>query len=117
MCVINEVFELKQEHLKLLQASCYQWQDCETGAVEINPKRPYGNSYVVDDIAATLGIEADMEDDSGSYEYSDELCESLMQYHYDTQKAIEIVMQLQTFDVGVYRKVEVKYGCKWVRQY
>ena len=48
-------FYLREEHLKLLARANWQWQDCEFGAPEMDPKRPYGNSDVISDIAKILG--------------------------------------------------------------
>lgn len=42
---------------KLLRHSIVGWQDAETGAPGINPKRPYGNSDVVRDIRKILGLD------------------------------------------------------------
>ena len=39
---IVKEFWLKEEHIKLLRAAYVQWNNCETGAPEIDPKRPYG---------------------------------------------------------------------------
>ena len=40
-----------------------QWRDCEYGAPEINPKRPYGNSSVELDICEILGWKYDSENE------------------------------------------------------
>jgi hypothetical protein len=42
------------DHLTLLSQSCWDWNDCEFGAASMNPKRPYGNSDVEDDLAEHL---------------------------------------------------------------
>lgn len=52
---LEVIFELKEEHTKLLQHAIIEWDDCETGAPAINPKRPYGNSSVAEDVAEILG--------------------------------------------------------------
>lgn len=54
--MINE-FNLKEEHIKLLRAMYVGWSDCEYGAPEIDPKRPYGNSYVEGDVHEILTSE------------------------------------------------------------
>lgn len=53
--------KIKPEHIKLAKRMYVQWQDCEYGAPEIDPKRPYGNSDVEGDIAEILGWEVDEE--------------------------------------------------------
>ena len=50
-------FNLHEDHLTLLRNFYVSWQWCEFGAPEINPKRPYGNSDVLEDIRELLGFE------------------------------------------------------------
>jgi hypothetical protein len=50
-----EFFTVTAEHIALLPRLCFGWQDCEYGAPEVDPKRPYGNSDVQRDIAKILG--------------------------------------------------------------
>lgn len=50
------VFEVKPEHLLLMRRFCVGWNDCEFGAPEIDPKRPYGNSDVLQDMLEILGL-------------------------------------------------------------
>lgn len=39
-----KTFEVKPYHLRLLQRCYTSWDDCEFGAPQIDPKRPFGNS-------------------------------------------------------------------------
>lgn len=41
---------------KLLKRAYVGWEDSETGAPCINPKRPYGNSDVAEDVREILDI-------------------------------------------------------------
>lgn len=41
-------------HLALLRRACWDWNECEYGAPSMDPKRPYGNSDVEDDLAEIL---------------------------------------------------------------
>ena len=50
----NQTFELKPEHIKLLKAAEWRWEDCEFGAPAIDCKRPYGNSDVITDMLEIL---------------------------------------------------------------
>jgi len=56
------IFEVKKEHLALLKRMCVGWQNCEFGALEIDPKRPYGNSDVLQDMIEIIGMEQIKED-------------------------------------------------------
>jgi len=49
--------KITKEHLILLKNMNVGWQECEQGAPEIDPKRPYGNSDVEGDICELLGIQ------------------------------------------------------------
>ena len=64
------------------------WQDCEYGAPEIDPKRPYGNSDVEGDIAEILGWEVD--EDNGLTEKQSEKAAAL---HQEMQGVIEYALK------------------------
>jgi hypothetical protein len=113
MAATLEVFTLTEAHLKLLKRANVGWQDCETGAPEIDPKRPYGNSSVYLDVAEILDIKpaarcpkcgAECErcgDEGGGF--SREERESLMLLHRGTEHALQIVLQ-HGHQLGRYRK-------------
>lgn len=110
---LNE-FALTEEHLKLLRHMCVGWQDCEFGAPEINPKRPYGNSDVEFDMCEILGIEFD--DEAG---LDPALMDRLSKLHGETQTALQIMLQCGAIELGIYRKPEwckpEWYGVAWER--
>ena len=97
-------FVLTDEHLKLLRAMCVGWQDCEYGAPEIDPKRPYGNSSVECDIHEILTDERD-------YELTEAQRERYAQLHRETQIALEIMLQCGELRPGTYDDVrKIPYG-------
>lgn len=105
-----KTFELKEEHIKLIERMYWEYSDCETGGPAVNGKRPYGNSYVPPDVAEILGVELS-EDDDEKYE---EQVKELMQYHYDSHIAIEIILQTKSFKTGTYKNVADPYHkTKW----
>ena len=102
-----ERFELKQEHVKLLQKCYVGWNSCEFGAPEINCKRPYGNSgsyQIYCDMAEILNIKPVLIKDEEPI-FSDEQEECLDKLHHELEDALQIVLTLGTFDVGLYEKV------------
>lgn len=125
----KERFEIKPEHLKLIQRFCIGWQDCEFGAPEIDPKRPYGNSDVIQDMVEVLGFEEidperflfklfDKEyrlkgEDKYNIEFDDqeELVEILTNLHKETEIALQICLETQIFQTGIFK--HEKYGGKW----
>ena len=48
--------KFSEDHFRLLKAANWDWLFFETGAPGIDPKRPYGNSNVEEDIAHILGL-------------------------------------------------------------
>ena len=58
----DEIFELKEEHLKLLSAMWVVWENDYDGAPAIDIKRPYGNSSVYEDVFELLGYEFDRDE-------------------------------------------------------
>jgi len=100
----NRTFVLTDEHLKLLRAMCVSWQDCEYGAPEIDPKRPYGNSSVECDIHEILTNERD-------YELTEAQRERYGQLHRETQTALEILLQCGELRPGTYDDMrKIPYG-------
>ena len=95
-------FTLTDEHVTLLKASYTGWQYCEFGAVEINPKRPYGNSDVLGDMAEILGVERTLVDDWDELSLSEEQEQRLMRLHRETQPALEILIQTGGYLLGTY---------------
>lgn len=93
----TKIFEVTREHLTLLSATYVGWQECEAGAPEINPKRPYGNSDVPEDVARVLGWKPD---DGG--EYSRKLLKKAEEIHRETAIALQICLSRLEFEPGVY---------------
>lgn len=96
-----ERFTLTEEHLKLLKAMNVGWQDCEFGAPEIDPKRPYGNSAVVEDIAEILGI-APIENDDDEKVFPKGTRDRCTKLHRETEKALQVVLATGLFKPGQY---------------
>jgi hypothetical protein len=78
------------------------WQDCETGAPEIDPKRPYGNSRVARDIHEILTGESIGFRDSARESLTDEEEQDYLALHRTTQTALQIVLQVGRFEAGMY---------------
>lgn len=85
---------IRKEHIKLLKSAYLRWDDCETGAPAIDPKRPYGNSNVEGDVREILGkTEDDMPDDIA------------MQIHRETLEVLQKILATLPDDLnGVYYK-------------
>lgn len=97
---MNQRFTLTAEHVKLLQQAYVGWQDCETGAPEIDPKRPYGSSDVERDVAGILGWpEAEEERMPGHIE------DKARAIHRETETALQVILSTGSFDPGVYERV------------
>jgi len=99
------MFTLTEDHLKLLRKMYVGWSCCEYGAPEIDPKRPYGNSWVGGDIHEIL---------SGNYpeELDDELEEKYSDLHRETETALQIVLCTGKFEAGTYRRNN-PYSKEW----
>jgi hypothetical protein len=107
-----EYFTLTEEHIKLLSNACISWDDCEFGAPSIDPKRPYGNSDVIGDIAEILGLKDKKNVCPHCGESLDTLDEErLHKLHKETQIALQIILYTKSFVLGRYVKKD--YGEKW----
>lgn len=102
-------FNLTEDHIKLLRRANVGWQRCAFGAPEIDPKRPYGNSFVEGDIAEILGVEL-VEDDDGDFDQA--TCEQLEAIHKQTHVALEIILATGTFTPGEYVRYDI-YTTDW----
>jgi len=128
-------FELKEEHIQLLTNMYVGWSDCEFGAPEIDPKRPYGNSSGVDDVAEVLEIkktkdnvdgydeeeakesleeygEEGLEEYLSELDWDDKTYNYLNDIHRETEIALQIVLKNKSFEVGTYER-EDTYRNDW----
>lgn len=103
-----EKFTLTEQHIKLLRKANVSWDCSEFGAPAIDPKRPYGNSHVIGDIAEIL--EAPLDEDG---EPSDEDFERLQTVHCETHTALQVVLEAGTFEPGNYEREQ--YVGSWKR--
>jgi hypothetical protein len=127
---MKTIFEVKKEHLTLLKHMFVGWQDSEFGAPEIDPKRPFGNSDVIQDMIEIFGLKEikkgifklnflgkeyllkgedkyniDMEDD-------EELEKVLNKLYRETETVLQIVLNTGQFKEGKYQ-LESEYGINW----
>jgi len=90
-------FTLTEDHIRLLRRMIVGWQDCETGAPEIDPKRPYGNSAVARDVAEILEIPLDPDE-----ELPEAVRGNLLLMHRETETALQVVLASGGFEPGEY---------------
>lgn len=102
-------FTVTADHITLLRHMYVGWQDCETGAPEIDPKRPYGNSSVAYDVAELLGWPMDNRELTG-----EQRARALI-LHRETTTALQIVLMLGTFEPGDYRRTNPYLQRSWER--
>lgn len=94
----KQSFVVKEEHLKLLKNVCISWQNCEFGAPEINPKRPYGYSNVIESMAEILGIKENEEYDA----FSKTDIEKMERLHQETEVCLHILTHNLSIHPGLY---------------
>ena len=109
-------FTFTEQHIALLRHMYVDWRDAEAGAPEIDPKRPYGNSAVEDDVAEILGVprinEPENEDESDARELQDR---DLLALHEQTATALQIVLNTGEFRPGVYERPDEYDTRTWRR--
>ena len=118
-----KTFTIKPEHLKLLQKMYVDWEDAEFGAPSIDPKRPYGNSSVHEDMMEILGwlgkAQITIKDkaypvDVDDMEIPDEVENELDKLHKETETALQICLTTQAFQLGTY--VADDYRINWRKE-
>ena len=99
MPIINR-FEVTEDHLKLIRGFYITYDpDTEFGAPEVDPKRPYGNSDVYDDIGEILGIIPE----DGS-DFSERQQKEMLKLHKETATALQVIIHNGAFETGVYQR-------------
>jgi len=104
-------FTLTDQHIKLIRRFYVGWQHCEFGAPEIDPKRPYGNSAVENDIHEILTGETIGMVDSKRDELTNGETARYKKLHRETATALQIVLSTGTFVPGVYECDD--YSVQW----
>jgi hypothetical protein len=107
----KKIFKVKEEHIKLLKRMYVGWQDCEFGAPEIDPKRPYGNSSVCEDIHEILTGESIGCTDSKRDELTEKEEEKYCILHKEMETALQILLANLSIHPGVYEADE--YDINW----
>jgi len=103
-----ERFTVTEEHLALLRRAYTSWDQCEYGAPQIDPKRPYGNSSVEQDIAEILGVEPGPDD---WRPFTDDQVARFHRLHGETETVLQIALRTGRFEVGEYEAEP--YGSDW----
>ena len=101
------IFTVTETHLRLLRRFNVDWDDREFGAPNIDPKRPYGNSDVLRDIAEILGFGPANE----FGEFTDQETGAMKRLHKDTQTVLQIALRVGYFKAGDY--VANRYEQDW----
>lgn len=100
-------FKITEDHLKLIEHMYVSWWDCEYGAPGVDPKRPYGNSFVEGDIANILGWRIDENDDS-YYREAEKI-------HREMQTVLQICLCTKSFEVGTYEMKNRYFDRSWFK--
>jgi hypothetical protein len=102
----TKTFEVKEEHLKLLHEAYVDWNHMEHGAPSIDPKRPYGDSFVYKSLATILQIRPgfDLDWSKEDYAYMDKM-------HNETKIALQIFLRTGVMETGLYEAS--KYSSNW----
>lgn len=107
-------FTLTKDHIKLIRKMWVGWQNCETGAPEIDPKRPYGNSNVPNDIHEILTGESIGLTDSKRDVLTNEEEEKYLKLHKETEIALQIILSTGKFKIGNYECKVYKNDWKYI---
>jgi hypothetical protein len=94
-------FTLTADHVKLIRRMNVGWDGMEYGAPRIDPKRPYGNSDVEQDIHEILtGRNEPLED--LARQDREALQARYRSLHQETKMALRVVLAAGSFEPGEY---------------
>jgi len=108
----KKYFTLTEEHVKLFAHANTSWDSAEFGAPELDPKRPFGNSSVAQDVYEILGwphpSEEEDEDFFGNAGY-----ERAQKIVRELETALEVVLRVGAFVPGVYEADDYHANWTW----
>lgn len=84
-----KILKVTDNHIKLLKNLYISWDDCEFGGPRVDPKRPFGNSDVIGDIATILDIKLPNEEDD--YDNYQKVVDNLQKGYYELQDCLQIL--------------------------
>jgi len=106
-------FTLTEDHIKLARRMQVGYDEyTEFGAPEIDPKRPYGNSAVENDMHEILTGETIGLIDSNRDELNRDEESHYQSLHREMETALQIILAAGTFEPGEYRAPA--YSTRWV---
>lgn len=103
-------FKVEEDHIKILKNMRVTWNDSCFGSPTVDPKRPYGSTTVIEDMAKILNIGKGDED--GEIQLSDEQEKKLLKFHKETETVLEILLYNCSIKAGVY--VNKGYSNEWI---
>lgn len=112
----TRTFTMTAEHLILLRHFNICWQNSEIGAPEVDPKRPYGNRAVENDIHELLTSERIGCVGSKRDELTHGECERYIKLHRETETALQIILVTGQFQAGEYRQTDRYDYRTWERK-
>lgn len=101
-------FILSQDHINLLKNMNVSWNGDEYGAPTIDPKRPYGNSNVENDICRLLGwVESRYEFKKASWLHLEMACALQIALVYVGQPLLPgVYKQTKEYDYLSWKRVD-----------
>lgn len=106
----NRKFKVEEVHIQLLKNMRVTWNDSCFGSPTVDPKRPYGSTTVIEDMAKKLNI--GIVDEDGEIQLSDEQEKKLLQFHKETETVLEILLYNCSIKPGIY--VNKGYSNEWI---
>lgn len=112
----TKTFTLTSEHIKLLRSTNVGWDDCEYGAPAIDCKRPYGNSgalQIAQDIHELLKWPFPAGEGAREDHFDGEGGARARKIHEELETALQIVLVVGAFEVGVYEREREYDSTSW----
>ncbi|MEK8217207.1 hypothetical protein [Paenibacillus sp. FSL L8-0463] len=103
-------FKVEEDHIQLLKNMRVTWNDLCFGSPTVDPKRPYGSTTVIEDMAKMLNI--GIVDKDGEIQLTDLQEKKLLNLHKETETVLEILLYNCSIKPGVY--VNKGYSNEWI---
>lgn len=109
-----ETFTVNSDHIRLLQRLNIIWDNSEAvlGVLSIDPKRPYGNTDIYEDISSIVSFPTGLINNEDNEKYSPTEKLHMRALHLEMKIVLQILIDNLSIIPGEYIKTSIKWVAK-----
>jgi hypothetical protein len=113
---MSNSFRLTKEHVTLLRKMWVEDGGSNLPSPMIDPKRPYGNSCILEDIVHILKWKNSKSKKLEEGELSQKLLDKAKKIHKEMKTALQVVLSTKSFRPGLYDQTDWYNNTSWKRK-